>query len=85
MTDATDDMEDTIIMESIKDDPFFKRTEQRGSTTHWVTRDGRKLKIKDMLSSHIKNCMRLLDSKEYKESSIYFIFKLELEERHGEK
>lgn len=27
----------------------------------WVTRDGRRLKIKDMTTYHIKNCISLLD------------------------
>jgi hypothetical protein len=40
----------------------------------WKTKDGRKLWIKDMTTSHIRNCMRLLDRS--KDNAIFNVLSL---------
>ena len=52
----------------------------------WTTRDGRTLKITEMTSDHIRNCMKMLerDAEEDEEGNIddfYFVLEAELERR----
>lgn len=43
----------------------------------WRTRDGRILKVKDMTTQHIKNCMRLIGT----DDDFYYVFEYELRKR----
>ena len=43
----------------------------------WRTRDGKVLKVKDMTTQHIKNCMRLIGTYD----DFYYVFEYELKKR----
>lgn len=47
----------------------------------WRTREGKVLKVKDMTTQHIKNCMRMLGGPV---DDFYYVFEAELA-RRGEK
>ena len=38
----------------------YIRSEQRAADGLWETRDGQTLKVTDMTTSHIQNCLRML-------------------------
>lgn len=44
----------------------------------WTTKDGRVLKLKDMTSYHIRNCMRMLGDTD----DFYYAFEAELKRRN---
>ena len=43
----------------------------------WRTRDGKILKVKDMTTAHIKNCMRLIGESD----DFWYVFEAELKRR----
>lgn len=43
----------------------------------WQTKDGRKIKVKDMTEQHIQNCMRVVGE----DDGWYFVFQQELRRR----
>lgn len=43
----------------------------------WKTREGKVLKVKDMSTAHIKNCMRMIG----KTDDFYYVFEAELNRR----
>lgn len=43
----------------------------------WQTRDGKILKVKDMTTTHIKNCMRLIGESD----DFWYVFEAELKRR----
>lgn len=43
----------------------------------WRTREGKVLKVKDMTTAHIKNCMRMIG----KTDDFYYVFETELKRR----
>ena len=47
----------------------------------WRTREGKVLKVKDMSTAHIKNCMRMIG----KIDDFYYAFEAELRRRDGAK
>lgn len=46
----------------------------------WRTREGKILKVKDMTTAHIKNCMRMIGEKD----DFYYVFEDELKKRKDE-
>lgn len=46
----------------------------------WRTREGKVLKVKDMTTAHIKNCMRMIGEKD----DFYYVFENELKKRGNE-
>lgn len=59
-------------------DYVFERNFPHGvNNDEWRTRDGKVLKVKDMTSEHIRNCMRMIG----KSDDFYYVFEAELEKR----
>lgn len=90
MSDTTDDMEMEIahaVYESQRES-----WEDMMESKEWRTKDGQLLKIKDMQTSHIQNCVRMLEKKlasrppeqYYMGDSDYAEDAVESENRHNE-
>lgn len=83
MSDATDDLE----MQPYRVGGVIDRTDY-----FWTTRDGKRLNIRDMQTSHIRNCIRMLERQlsqrpaymPYMGDSDYADDWVESEERHNE-
>ena len=45
----------------------------------WRTKEGKILKVKDMTTAHIKNCMRMIGEKD----DFYYVFENELKKREN--
>lgn len=63
-------------------DDYYAEHEYRARMGEWVTKDGKKLKIKDMETSHIHNCIRLINKTGDEALFEYLpVFEKELERR----
>lgn len=47
----------------------------------WTTKDGQTLKVKDMTTSHIMNCMKMLKKGDQVIDDFYYVFEKELRRR----
>ena len=67
----------------ISDNLLYLRAEQRAAEGLWETRDGQTLKVTDMTTSHIQNCLRMLKrgNSPYADPFI-MMFEKELERRN---
>ena len=66
------------LWDDYKYDYIFEESHPLGPTNDtWTTRDGRRIKIEDMTTGHIRNCMRMLGE----ENDVYYIFREELKRR----
>lgn len=57
--------------------PITKTLEWQAQNMTWTTREGKVLKVKDMTTAHIKNCMRMLGGA----GEVYPVFEYELKRR----
>lgn len=56
----------------------YERDHPHGvNNDEWKTRDGRILKVKDMTTAHIKNCMRMIGQMD----DFWYVFEAELKKR----
>ena len=66
------------LWDDYKADFEFTRMYPHGvNNDEWRTRDGKILKVKDMTTEHIKNCMRMIGETD----DFYYVFEAELKQR----
>lgn len=66
------------LWNDIEADYEFERTYPFGiAGDTWTTKNGRKIKVKEMSETHIRNCMRIVGE----DDDWYFVFKQELGRR----
>ena len=72
---------------SVEDDDYIYELEARkfDSFKRWKTRDGRILNINDMETSHIKNCMKMLERKNKSNCYTYKYMKATIMKREKKK
>lgn len=57
---------------------YFSQQYPHGvNNDEWRTRDGKVLKVKDMSTEHIRNCMRMIGTQD----DFYYVFEQELKNR----
>ena len=60
----------------------FERDFPHGvNNDEWTTKDGQVMKVKDMTTGHIMNCMRMLRSGDRIIDDFYYVFENELRRR----
>lgn len=66
------------IYDDYRIDAIFAEQFPHGvNNDEWRTRDGKILKVKDMPTAHIKNCMRLIGESD----DFWYVFEAELKRR----
>lgn len=61
---------------------YLNDSEDFDYTPCWITKDGNTLRIKDMTTSHIRNCMRMIERSDFEwRGELYSFLKKELNNR----
>lgn len=66
------------LYDDYKVDLYFTQQHPHGvNNDEWRTKEGKVLKVKDMTTEHIKNCMRIIGTRD----DFYYVFEHELKNR----